>query len=158
MASFPFSDFFNDAGAWTTWHPDYLNTLVPLVGNAAASDRNVCSRTIVNMSEHTPTLVAFIDSRDNENVSFAHSPVFYPNDPTHNSAYNDHIVLLMGNDSGRAIPVAVSTLAFARATNIRCLRLPQAAAQLVAAPPVTKPRVGQQEIRAEPRQQEQMHP
>ena len=50
MASFLFSDFFNDAGAWTTWNPDCLNTLVPLVGNAAAVDQNVCSRTIVNMS------------------------------------------------------------------------------------------------------------
>ena len=136
MASFLFSDFFNDAGAWTTQNPDHLNTLVPLVGNAAAADRNVCSRTIVNMSEHAPTLVAFIDSRDPENISFAHSPVFYPNHPTHNSAYNDHIVLTMGNDGSRAISVAVPTLAFARAANIRCLRLPQAAAQLVAAPAV----------------------
>ena len=87
MTSFLFSNFFNDAGAWTTWNPDCLNTLVPLVGNAAAADRNVCSHTIVNMSEHAPTLVAFIDSRDPENISFAHSPVFYPNDPTHNSAH-----------------------------------------------------------------------
>ena len=91
MASFLFSDFFNDAGAWTTWNPDYLNTLTLLVGNAAAADCNVCARTIVNMSKHTPTLVAFIDARDTENISFAHSPVFYPNDPTHNSAHNDHI-------------------------------------------------------------------
>ena len=136
MATFQFSDFFNNAGLWTTWNPDCLNALLPLVGNAVAADRNACSRTIVNMSEHTLTLVAFIDPRDPDNVSFAHSPVFHPNDPTHDSACNDHIVLIMGNDSGRAISVAVPTTAFARATNVRCLRLPQAAAQLVAAPPV----------------------
>ena len=130
MASFLFSNHFSDAGAWTTWDPNYYNTLVPLVGNAAAADRNVCSCTIVNMSEHTPTLVAFIDSCDPDNVSFAHSPVFCPNDPTHDSACNDHIALIMGNDSGRAISVAVPTTAFARATNVRCLCLPQAAAQL----------------------------
>ena len=59
MATFPFSDFFNDAGLWTTWNPDCLNALLLLVGNAATADRNACSRTIVNMSEHTPTLVAF---------------------------------------------------------------------------------------------------
>ena len=88
MASFSFSDLFSDAGAWTTWDPDYYNTLLPLVGNAAAADRNVCSCTIVNMSEHTPTLVAFIDSRDTDSISFVHSPVFCPNDPTHNSDYN----------------------------------------------------------------------
>ena len=136
MATFQFSDFFNDAALWTTWNPDCLNTLLPLVGNAAAADQNVCSRTIVNVSKHTPTLVAFIDSRDDENVSFAHSPVFHPNDPTHDSACDDHIVLIMGNDSGRAISVAVPTTAFARATNVHCLHLQQAAAQLVAAPAV----------------------
>ena len=114
MASFQFSDFFNDAGAWTTWNPDYLNTLLPLVGNAAAADRNVCSRTVVNMSEHMPTLVAFIDLRDPESISFAHSPVFCPNDPTHNSAYNDHIVLIVGNDSGRAIASERRVLASAQ--------------------------------------------
>ena len=75
MATFQFSDFFNNAALWTTWNPDYYNTLLLLVGNAAAADRNVCSRTIVNMSEHTPTLVAFIDSRDPESISFAHSPL-----------------------------------------------------------------------------------
>ena len=88
------------------------------------------------MSEHTPTLVAFVDSRDTDNISFAHSPVFCPSDPTHNSACNDHIVLIVGNDSARAISVAVPSTAFVRVTDVRCLRLPEAAAQLVAAPPV----------------------
>ena len=118
MASFQFSDLFSDAGAWTTWDLDYYNTLLPLVGNAAAANRNVCARAIVNMSEHTPTLVAFVDSRDTDNISFAHSPVFYPNDPAHDSAYNDHIVLIMGNDSARTISVAAPLTAFVRVTNL----------------------------------------
>ena len=103
MASFLFSDFFNDARAWTTWNPDYLHALLPRVGNAAAADRNVCARTIANMSEHTPTLVAFIDARNPDNISFAHSPVFYPNDPAHNSAHNCHVEAIMGDNSARAI-------------------------------------------------------
>ena len=42
----------------------------------------------------------------------------------------------MGNDSSRAISVAAPSTAFVRVTNVRCLRLPEAAAQLVAAPPL----------------------
>ena len=107
-----------------------------LVGNAVATNCNACSCTLINMSEHTPTLFAFVDSRDTDTISFAHSPVFCPNDPTHNSACNDHIVAIMGNNSGCAISVALPASAFARVTNVRCLHFPEAAAQLVAAPPV----------------------
>ena len=124
MAAFSFSDLFSDAGSWTAWDPDCNNTLLPLVGNAAAADRNACSRTIVNMSEHTPTLVTFVDSRDTNNISFAHSPVFHPNDPAHDSAHDDHIAAIMGDNSARAISVALPATAFVRVTNVHCLRLP----------------------------------
>ena len=72
------------------------------MGNDATVDHNACSRTIVNMSEHTSALVAFIDSRDQDIISFAHSPVFHPNNPTHNLAHDDHVVLIMGDSSARA--------------------------------------------------------
>ena len=62
MATFSFSDPFSDAASWTMLAPDCNGTLIPLVGNCAAVDRNACSRTVVNVSEHTPTLVALIDS------------------------------------------------------------------------------------------------
>ena len=62
MASFLFSNFFTDAANWTTHNSDYNGTLLPLVSIASTNDRNVVSRAIVNMSEHTPTLVAFVDS------------------------------------------------------------------------------------------------
>ena len=54
MASFLFSNFFNDAGAWTTWNPDCLNTLMPLVGNAAA---------VVTHDEHDVVIVSGIVRR-----------------------------------------------------------------------------------------------
>ena len=62
MATFSFSDFFANAANWTTHDPSHDGMLLPIVGNGAVTDRNVCSRTIVNMSGHTPTLVAFVDS------------------------------------------------------------------------------------------------
>ena len=89
MAAFSFSDLFSDRGSWTAFAPDFLGTLSPVVGNDAGADRNACSHTIVNMSEHAPTLVAFIDSRDPDVISFAHSSVFHPNDPTHASAWDN---------------------------------------------------------------------
>ena len=136
MATFLFSDFFSDAALWTTWDPDYIATPLPIVGNAAASDRNVCSCTLVNMSEHTPAMIAFVDSRDTDTILFAHSPVFCPDNPMHNSACDNHVMAIMGNNSGRAISVALPAAAFAHVTNVRCLRLQEAAAHLMAAPPV----------------------
>ena len=62
--------------------------------------------------------------------------MFCPNDPTHNSACDNHVVAIMRDNSGRTISVALPAAAFARVTNVRCLRLPEAAAHLVATPPV----------------------
>ena len=68
--------------------------------------------------------MAFVNSRDTNVISFAHSPVLYPNDPTHNSACGAHIVAIMGDNSGRAISVALPATAFARVANVRCLPRP----------------------------------
>ena len=127
MATFSFSDPFSDATSWTTFAPDHNGMLLPLVGNDTAADRNACSCTIVNMSKHTPTLVAFIDSQEPDVISFAHSGAFCPNDLTHDSAHDDHVVAIMGDNSGHAVSVTLATSAFSRATNVRCLRLPEAA-------------------------------
>ena len=62
--------------------------------------------------------------------------MFHLNDPAHNSAHNDYIVAIVGYNSGRAILVALPATAFARVTNARCLRLSEAAANLVATLPV----------------------
>ena len=71
MATFPHSDIAGDTTKWSSFAPVCVNTLSLLVGNHASANRNVCTRTLVNMSKHIPTMVAFVDARlDRDIISF----------------------------------------------------------------------------------------
>ena len=77
-----------------------------------------------------------MDNRDDENITICHSPVFYPADPTQVTNCNGHVIAVIGNDNATSLPVALPPDAFERCNNVHCLRVPQAAAALVGAPPV----------------------
>ena len=138
MATFLHSDIMADATKWSSFDPDYVNTILPLAGHVDGLNRVNVARTLVHLAVRTPTVLAIVDSRDADNITICHSPVYYPNDPTAVTTFDNCVIAVIGNDNATSLPLALADSAFNRSGNYRCLRTPEAAASLVAAPPVPR--------------------
>ena len=107
--------------------PRYWNTpnfqCENLIGNAGLFDsaagvggnRNECATGAVNLSVNSPVAIAFQLAGDCDHVYLGHTLSFYPNDPLNASAFDDHVLVLLGNDLTTALPLALNVNAFTKA-------------------------------------------
>ena len=112
MATFLHSDYMQDGSKWASFHPDFINNIIPIAGHGDCGTRAHVARAIVCTAVRTPVVLAFVDSRDNQNITICHSPVFYPADPTQVTGYDGHVVAILGNDNATSLPVALPPEAF----------------------------------------------
>ena len=114
-----YSDIAADTNLWQDWDPDYL-ALLGVVGGAAAADRAVCGRALLNLATRTPTVLAFTVAGDEDYVYVGYNPTLYPADITSVSTIDNHLVLMVGNDLQTSIPVVLPHDAFGRTAENLC--------------------------------------
>ena len=68
-------------------------------------------------ARHTATDKKDVNVHD---ISFFHSPVFCPNDPSHTSSFDNQMAGLMGNNNAPSIVVAPPTTGFIQSANQCC--------------------------------------
>ena len=124
MATFLHSDYMQDGTKWASFRPDCVNNIIPIAGHGDVGNRANVARAIVYAAVRTPVVIAFVDSRDTDNITICHSPVFYPADPTQATGYDGHVIAVLGDDNAASLPVALPPDAFERSNNVRCLRVP----------------------------------
>ena len=144
MATFNYSDLFNDAGKWPSPNPAYVDDIVPLIGDNNAVNRASWVRNLCNVSVRSPTAVLFVNANDADHLYVAHSPTVYPADPGNVTPFDNLLVLLQGNMSDGVLPMCMPPESGQRIADTRCKRIADIAADLGAAPPVlmTGPHAG----------------
>ena len=108
-----YSRIASNAALWSRHEPDYAAQLA-VVGPAAASDRATTSTAIVNANAHSPTVVAFMLNADPTKIYIGHSPTRFPADMIEATPFDDHVMVLVGDDLDEASPVVIPAEAFTR--------------------------------------------
>ena len=105
MATFLHSDYMQDGSKWASYRPDYVNNIIPIAGHGDVGNRANVARAIVCAAVRTPVVLAFVDSRDTDNITICHSPVFHPADPTQATGYDGHVVAVLGDWFPATLPM-----------------------------------------------------
>ena len=106
------SDLVANAGLWEAHRPDYA-TLLGAVGGAAATDHAACQRSLCNIAQRTPSVLAFVIQGDDDAVHVGIGMSVFPGDPAHATPYDDHMTLLNGNDINNSVPIVLPDISFA---------------------------------------------
>ena len=114
-----FSDLVADAGLWDAHRPDYA-VLLNAVGGASAADRAACQRSLVNISQRTPAVVAFVIQGDDDAIHVGFGLSLFPADPAHATPFDDHMTLLNGDDINNSVPIVLPDDGFTRINATRC--------------------------------------
>ena len=114
-----FSDLVANAGLWEVHRPDYA-ALLAAVGGAAATDRAACQRSLCNIAQRSPAVLAFVIQGDEDAVHVGIGMSTFPGDPALVTPYDDHMTLLNGNDINNSVPIVMPDLAFSRTNAVRC--------------------------------------
>ena len=113
-ANLPVGTYLGDNDRWDDPDPDYQALLANHVGGAAATTSAACSRSILNIAQHSPVALAILISGDTDAVHVVHSPTRFPGDPLAPTPYDDKVVVLCGNDLQASVPLVLPDAAFNR--------------------------------------------
>ena len=119
MAATLFSALYGDATYWDDPDPDYA-TLLGTVGGAAGTSWPATRDALMNIAARSPVTLAFVVEGDEDFIYIGHSPSIYPADLLDVTPFDNHMVVLVGNDSAAATPVILPPAAFQRTGDIRC--------------------------------------
>ena len=120
MAAANYNDYFSEPTHWTDAAPDYT-ALMGAVGGAVATAAPAVARSMVNLAQRSPVVVAAVLGGDEGHIYVLHSPSYYPTDPTSASAFDGHLVFQFGNSVDTAVPICLPENAFQRIHNHRVL-------------------------------------
>ena len=108
-----FSDIAAEDGHWTTPDLDHA-ALLGVVGHGVNSDRTVTRNTLINTSAHSPLAVAFVAEGEEDFIYIGYHPTNFPANVAGATAYDDHAMVLVGNDLDAAIPMVLPDDTFTR--------------------------------------------
>ena len=112
------STLLGDPTKWTAPDPGYA-ALTAVLGEASGNNAAACALAVRNFSYRTPTVVAYVQSGDDDHIYVAHSPSMFPSDPTTASPFDGHLVLLVGDDLTVSQPVVLTATSFTRTAETR---------------------------------------
>ena len=94
------STLLGDTAQWDSHAPAYgpLMVLMGHVAPATQSSQADAPRLLINLTQRSPFVVAFVVKGDEDHVHVGHSPTMYPADPTSVSPLNNLVIILLGND------------------------------------------------------------
>lgn len=108
-----YSNIFRDPSQWRNPNPDYT-TIVGVLGGGAGTDQNAAARAAVNMAAQAPVVFAMSIEGSGDYVYVGHSATTFPQDLTETTPYDNHVVMLTGNNVDAAVPIVLPPAAFAR--------------------------------------------
>ena len=120
MATLQVSAYYGAAANWEQPNPDYLQHL-NTVGGASATASAPVSLAISNLAIRSPVVLGFVLEGDPNYIHVAHSPQYYNPDPLSTTAFDEHIMVLVGNDLNTAIPFVISNTSFSRPAGVLAL-------------------------------------
>ena len=135
-AAFSCATLFDNDAACPGGAVEYEANVLPGIDNSAAANRATCATNIMNLADRSPTVMMMVIASDPDNLYMVHSPARYPAWPGSATPFDNLIVAILGDNHASTVAVVLPSDAFQRTTGIRCLRLTQVQAHLVAAPPV----------------------
>ena len=113
-----FSDLTQQPNHWEEPTPSYV-VLTGAVGGGSASNRADTAEAILNTSQRSPILIAFVVGGDEDYIHVGHSMSKYPASLGANTPFDNHHVVLVGNDLTSAVPVVLPIEAFERTPDTR---------------------------------------
>ena len=122
MAAAPpsqFSILLADATKWTHFNADHA-TLLATVGGGSVSDRAACLTGLLNTSAHTPVVLAFVISGDEDYIHVGHTLTTFPAVLGSATPFDNLPVVLVGDTADTATPVALTADAFGRCADTNC--------------------------------------
>jgi hypothetical protein len=133
------SDLFADPSVWPQHNPDYA-VLMNTYGHVANTTAPDAGMALHNTAVHTPTVLSFVLSGDEDHVHVVHSPQYFPGDLSNATAVDGCLIVLLGNDPNGLVPLALPGTAFARCANTSALDVPTIVGPTghAAAPPVLR--------------------
>ena len=113
MATLQVSTYYGTATHWEQPNPDYLAHL-NAVGGGTANDTGMVSLAMGNMATRSPVVIGFVLEDDPNYIHVGHSPQYFNPDPTNTTVYDEHIMVLVGNDLNTSVPLVISNAQFTR--------------------------------------------
>jgi len=118
---FTFDLLFGTAGLWDTPTPDYL-TLANLFAHSATSlIGNDCRDQLVQLSSHSPIVLAFVSTAEPDTIYVAHSVSIFPANPVAPTTIDGHMMAIVGNDPNSCTPVVFGPISFTVTTSAPAL-------------------------------------
>ena len=113
MATLQLSNHYGHAANWELPNPDYLQHL-DTVGGASGSASAQVSLAIGNLATRSPVVLGFVLEADPNYIHVGHSPQHHNPNPTSTTSFDEHIMVLVGNDLNTTIPLVISNANFSR--------------------------------------------
>ena len=129
------SDYLNEAAYWDVPDIDWA-TLYPVVAQDSGTNSAGTLAHICNLATRSPIALAFMVAGDTDHIYVGHNPTQFPNNPTSASAYDNSLVLLVGDNLQTATPICLGVNHFARTPETHCETHTQLVAGWTNAPPV----------------------
>ena len=109
-----YATLLGDAALWANLPPNYL-ALAGVIGDAATNwaDTQVA---IANITQHTPTILAFVLDNNLDYIYVGHTPTVYPADPTEAMPFDNHMGILVGRTDAIVTPVVLPPAATFKCT------------------------------------------
>ena len=116
MASL-FSSLTVEAAKWHRHRPLYTD-IDTAIGHGSGATRADVARALVNTTSHTPTVIVFQLSDDPTNLYIGHNPTFYNADIGSATNYDNHVMVLVGDNIPTAVGWVLEDNAFGRSANL----------------------------------------
>jgi len=104
--AFNIHDVFNQVDAWDAHTPDY-SVISNGLGAASPSDSTVVMNGIANLTEHTPSLVAFVLANDVDRIYLGHSAAVYSANLFAPTTMDGMLVLISGSRSESCVALCL---------------------------------------------------
>ena len=114
-----YSDLVERAHHWEEPSPSYV-ALTGAVGGGSASNRADTVEAILNLFQRSSMVLAFVVQGDEDCIHVGHSMSKYPASIGSATPFDNHHVVLVGNDLTSSVPVVLPFEAFERTPDLRC--------------------------------------
>ena len=115
MASL-FSSLATTAGAWNRPVSNYA-TIAGSVGHGSASNRDAAMTALSGVTVHSPTVLAFQLNSDPHRIYIGYHPTIFVADIHNPTPFDNHILVLVGDDLDTAMGLVLNSTTFGRAAN-----------------------------------------
>ena len=108
-----FSTLYADATCWDDPNPDYVR--LQGVFGAEVNVAGAAAMAAINgLASRSPVVLAFVLNEDPDYIMVGHSISMYPVDPLNTTAYDGHMIVMVGDRKDEAMPFAFEDTCFGR--------------------------------------------